>query len=65
MMMVCKHAQVHIPVYVYVCVCVCVYVCVHVCTLSTHASYFSGIYPGKHFPESFISKLHMNLKFSR
>ena len=43
MMMVCKHAQVHIPVYVYVCVCVCVYVCVHVCTLSTHASYFSGI----------------------
>ena len=64
MMMVCKHAQVHIPVYVYVCVCVCICVCACVHTFNT-CLLFLWDYPGKHFPESFISKLHMNLKFSR
>lgn len=47
MMAVHKHAR----------VCVCAHV--HVCTFSTYSLLLQD-YPGRRFPESFISKLHMN-----
>ena len=48
MMMVCKHAQVHIPVYVYVCV--CVYMCVCMCAHFQHMPPISLGLSRKAFP---------------
>lgn len=48
MMAVRKHAR------------VCVRVHVRVCTFSRYPLFLQD-HPGKHFPESFISKLHMNI----